>query len=259
VKYTLIALGMMFVGSVVLSSLHPFGNPRVESTTEPRRGLDTLLQNSDIPTDARHVLITRCADCHSNETRWPAYSRLAPASWLIERDIVQGRAKMNLSHWEAMTPDERDVLIAKMIQETRGGEMPPLQYRIIHWSARLTPADLAAIRSMSKTPLNEQGTTPATAGDAARGKLVFDKRCTGCHAMDGDREGPRLAGLFGRKAGSISGFTYSAGLKKSGLTWSEATLDKWLTDPDLIAPDTTMDFHVPRAQERADLIAFLRQ
>ena len=48
-------------------------------------------------------------------------------------------------------------------------------------------------------------------GDAVRGKAVFEKRCTGCHAMDVDREGPRLAGVFGRKAGSIGGLHYSAG------------------------------------------------
>jgi cytochrome c2 len=46
-------------------------------------------------------------------------------------------------------------------------------------------------------------------GDAVHGKAVFEKRCTGCHAMDADREGPRLVGVFGRKAGSVPGFTYS--------------------------------------------------
>jgi cytochrome c len=250
---------MMFIGSVVLSSLHPYGNPRVESTTEPRKGLDTLMPGADVPANARKVLLTKCADCHSNETRWPAYSHLAPGSWLIERDIVKGRARMNLSHWEAMSPDERDVLIAKMVHETRDGEMPPLQYRIIHWNANLTTADLAAIRSMSKSASDGQGISPALTGDAARGKLVFEKRCTGCHAMDAEREGPRLAGVFGRKAGTVPSFQYSPGLKKSGLTWNEATLEKWLSDPELVAPDTTMDFRVPKPQERADLIAYFKR
>jgi cytochrome c len=55
--------------------------------------------------------------------------------------------------------------------------------------------------------------TLAWEGNAAQGKAVFEKRCTGCHAMDVDREGPRLSGVFGRKAGSVPGFTYSTGLK----------------------------------------------
>jgi cytochrome c len=96
-------------------------------------------------------------------------------------------------------------------------------------------------------------------GDAARGKIVFEKRCTGCHAMDGDREGPRLAGVFGRKAGSVAGFDYSPGLKSSGITWNEATLYQWLTYPDMVVPDTKMDFHLPKAQERADLIAYFKR
>jgi cytochrome c len=76
---------------------------------------------------------------------------------------------------------------------------------------------------------------------------------------EGDREGPRLAGVFGRKAGSVAGFDYSAGLKNSGMTWNETTLERWLTDPDLVVPETKMDFHVPKAQERSDLIAYFKQ
>lgn len=96
-------------------------------------------------------------------------------------------------------------------------------------------------------------------GDAVRGKLVFEKRCTGCHAMDENLEGPRLAGVYGRKAGSVPGFDYSVGLRESGLTWNDATLEKWLSGPDLLVPGTKMDFYVPRAQERSDLIAYFKR
>jgi len=97
------------------------------------------------------------------------------------------------------------------------------------------------------------------AGDAARGQMVFQKRCTGCHSLEGNREGPPLAGVFGRKAGSVGGFRYSAGLKASGITWDEATLEKWLNDPDMVVADNKMDFHLPKAQERADIIAYFKQ
>ena len=77
--------------------------------------------------------------------------------------------------------------------------------------------------------------------------------------MEVDREGPRLAHVFGRKAGVVPGFAYSAGLKNFGVTWTDATLEKWLSDPDLMVPDNNMSFSVPKAEERRDLIAFLKQ
>jgi cytochrome c len=248
-----IVLVLSLVSSVGLAFVHPFGNPRVE----PAKGLDTLLQGAHMPADAKQVLVTKCADCHSNETRWPLYARLAPGSWLIERDIVVARKKMNLSAWDQMPADTQDILIGQIIHEAKSGDMPPLQYRLLHWGAKLTTADVAALSSMSKSGGGEEGVS--VAGDAARGEIVFQKRCTGCHALDADREGPRLAGVFGRKAGSVAGFNYSAGLKKSGITWNEATLEKWLNDPDMVAPDTTMDFQLPKAQERADLIAYFKR
>ena len=101
--------------------------------------------------------------------------------------------------------------------------------------------------------------TSAGTGDAARGKLVFEKRCTGCHAMEFNGEGPRLAGVYGRKAGSVPGFDYSQGLKNSGLTWNDATLEKWLSGPDSVVPDAKMDFYVPKAAERRDLIAYFKR
>jgi cytochrome c len=250
-------LGAVIVSSVVavvgLAFVHPFGNPRVE----PTKGLDTLLQGANMSASAKSVLVTKCADCHSNETRWPAYARLAPGSWLIERDIVEARKKMNLSIWEQMSGDTQDVLIGKIIHEAKSGDMPPLQYRTLHWGAKLTAADVAVLSMIGKT--GEEEASVSLPGDASRGKVVFEKRCTGCHAMDGDREGPRLAGVFGRKAGSVAGFDYSAGLKNSGMTWNEATLERWLSDPDLVVPDTKMDFHVPKAQERSDLIAYFKR
>jgi len=134
------------VGVMGLGFVHPFGDPRVE----PARGLDTLLQGSNLPADAKKVLVTKCADCHSNETRWPAYSRLVPGSWLIERDIVEARKKMNLSNWDRNPGDSQDVLIAKILHEVKSGDMPPVQYRALHWNAKLTAADISALAMMNR-------------------------------------------------------------------------------------------------------------
>lgn len=136
--------------------------------------------------------------------------------------------------------------------------MPPLQYLVLHWNARLSPADVQSLSALVQT--SSPGETALhTPGDPVHGKAVFQKRCTGCHEMDADREGPRLSGVYGRKAGSIAGFTYSTALKNSNIFWSGETLEKWLSDPDKMIPDNNMSFSLPKAEERADLIAFLRQ
>jgi cytochrome c len=104
---------------------------------------------------------------------------------------------------------------------------------------------------------------PAPAGpaesDAAAGRAVFEKRCTGCHALDHEKEGPRLAGVIGRKAGTISTFVYSDAVKKSTVVWTEGLLDKWLMDPETVIPDNDMSFRLNNAVERAAIIAFLKE
>jgi cytochrome c len=245
----------LVVASVVgLGYVHPFGDPRVE----PAEGLGTLLRGAKMPMDAKVVLVTKCADCHSSETRWPVYARIAPGSWLMERDIVEARKKMDLSRWEEMPVETQEVLVAKIVQEAKNGNMPPLQYRLLHWDAKLSSGEVRALSLLGKS---EGGSEAALAGDgdAVVGKAVFEKRCTGCHAMEADREGPRLGGVYGRKAGSVVGFTYSAGLKNSGITWTDATLERWLSDPDMVVKDNNMSIGVPRAEDRRDLIAYLKK
>ena len=95
-------------------------------------------------------------------------------------------------------------------------------------------------------------------GDAANGKVLFEKRCGGCHATDRDKEGPRLGNVYGRKAGSVAGFEYSAALKSANFVWDAAQLDKWLTDTESVVPNNDMTFHVPKDQERTDIIEYLR-
>jgi cytochrome c len=93
---------------------------------------------------------------------------------------------------------------------------------------------------------------------APEGQGLFEKRCTGCHALDSDHEGPRLRGVVGRAAGSVKTFQYSDALKNAKHTWNEATLDKWLTDPESVVPDNDMSFRVPKQEERAAIIAYLK-
>ncbi len=96
-------------------------------------------------------------------------------------------------------------------------------------------------------------------GDPAKGEDIY-KRCQGCHSIDRNRIGPMHKGLFGRTAGSVPGFAYSDAMKNSGIVWSEQTLDQFLQGPRKMVPGTKMTYAgVPDPQERADLIAYLKQ
>lgn len=99
----------------------------------------------------------------------------------------------------------------------------------------------------------------AAGGDADRGGQLYESRCTGCHALDANRIGPMHRGVFGRKAGSVPDFEYSPALKRSGIVWSEATLMRWLADPEKLVPGQRMGYQVPEAADRQDLVAYLRR
>ena len=99
---------------------------------------------------------------------------------------------------------------------------------------------------------------PAWAQPRPDGKALFEKRCGGCHALDRDKKGPRLGGVYGRTAGTVDSFQYSEALKKSKLKWTDETLDKWLTDTEKLVPDNDMTFHVEKPDERSAIIAYLK-
>jgi cytochrome c len=94
-------------------------------------------------------------------------------------------------------------------------------------------------------------------GDPGRGKTLY-QACEACHSIDENDLGPRHRGVVGRPAGSVEEYAYSTALKNSGLTWDEATLDRWLTNPSALVPGTKMFFQISDAQNRADIIAFLK-
>jgi cytochrome c len=96
------------------------------------------------------------------------------------------------------------------------------------------------------------------AGDPVRGKMEFD-RCTGCHVLTGPGfAGPALAGVYGRKSGAVAGFHYSKVLGDGTIVWNEQSLDAFLAAPSKFAPGTSMFSQVPDAQDRADVIAYLK-
>lgn len=96
------------------------------------------------------------------------------------------------------------------------------------------------------------------AGSADHGEALYEA-CQDCHSLDKNDVGPRHRGVFGRKAASLPDYDYSDALKAAEIVWNEETLDKWLTDPQAVAPGAKMFFHLDNPQDRADVIAYLKE
>jgi hypothetical protein len=91
-----------------------------------------------------------CRDCHTNETLWPWYSRVAPMSWLVARDVNRGRSKLNFSRWDIYSPEMSSLRLIKACDEVRKGEMPLFFYTPLHPEAKLTPHDVEIFCSAAK-------------------------------------------------------------------------------------------------------------
>jgi hypothetical protein len=117
---------------VVAIQLVPYGrdhsNPPV--TGEPQWDSDRT----------RELAVAACFDCHSNESTWPWYSNVAPMSWLVQRDVDQGREELNFSEWDKGQGEAGES--AETVEE---GSMPPRQYTWLHSGARLSDAEKRAL------------------------------------------------------------------------------------------------------------------
>ena len=108
---------------------------------------------------------------------------------------------------------------------------------------------VGAITVAAEAPLN---------GDSVHGKMLY-QGCQACHTVEENDLGPRLAELSGAAREALQTTTILAALKSSGLTWDEATLDRWLTNPSALVPGTKMFFKLDSPQDRADVIAYLKE
>ena len=100
----------------------------------------------DGPPAVRDILVRSCYDCHSNLTRWPWYSRVAPISFLVAHDVEEGRSKLNFSQWGTYGQAERAHQVAEIQEVIEEGEMPLPIYLLMHGEAKLSGGDLQTLR-----------------------------------------------------------------------------------------------------------------
>jgi Haem-binding domain len=134
-------------GIVVVVALIAIQFIPVETTNPP--------VESDIPTSPamKAVLRRACYDCHSNETVWPWYSRAAPISWLLARDVQEGRAELNFSTWNQYSTQQQVKKLKESWKEVREGEMPPWFYLPVHRDARLSADDRTLLEQWARTSI----------------------------------------------------------------------------------------------------------
>ena len=136
-RMILAALAIIAIGSVAWS---PSRDP--ETQADPAAGLNV---RTPVPAGVMSTLRRACFDCHSNETRWPWYSSLPGASWVIARDVKAGRGQLNFSRWMEYNPFDRAGMLDKVCELATSRAMPLLPYRVLHREARLSETDVTAL------------------------------------------------------------------------------------------------------------------
>ena len=104
-----------------------------------------MANSTSVSVVQQEVLRRSCFDCHSNETRWPWYARVAPISWLLHRDVVEGRRHLIFSEWDKVPPDKRAKRIAGCWRQVQRGDMPLWFYLPLHPAAKLSSDDKALL------------------------------------------------------------------------------------------------------------------
>lgn len=176
------AIGIAAVGFLLIQ-LVPYGRSSHSNppATNPFQWTDP---------QAEAVARESCYDCHSNETEWWWATNIAPFSWLVQRDVDEGRSRLNFSDWTGQPSADE---VQEVVNE---GEMPPMQYTLIHPGAKLTDAEKQTLvqgyaagiaasggASSGGQPEATPSATPASgAGDDAA--AVIDRRCSTCHPPD---------------------------------------------------------------------------
>ena len=119
-----------------------FGPAKTNPSTDASQSVESRLQ---VTPPVAAILERSCSDCHSNKTRWPWYSNVAPVSWFVIDHVNEGRQNMNFSEWGRYTQRDTDGLLKQICQEVKAGAMPLSSYTPLHPGSKLSTEDVKTL------------------------------------------------------------------------------------------------------------------
>lgn len=141
---------------------------RPEKTNPPIDLAQTLEARTQVPPEVQSILQQSCKDCHSNQTRWPWYSHVAPASWLVVSDVKEGREQWNMSDWARNDARKADKILEEICEEVEAGKMPLRIYTWAHRGTSLSDAEIKTLCDWTRAERQRLGVPPAAQQSQSR-------------------------------------------------------------------------------------------
>ncbi len=158
IKITWTLLGFA-VAAIPSCFIHPFGMVKQANSPKP------LFVGAQIESPILNVMRKSCANCHSEQTDWPWYSYVPPASWMVEKDVRDGRDHFNMSHWDEYSAEKRIEIISEIAVMVRNKQMPLPRYTWLHSDAKLSEVDIALIDHWSHAERRRLRTETVPSGE----------------------------------------------------------------------------------------------
>lgn len=149
-KKALKIAGAIIISFVVLIQFVPNQLPENSDVTNK-----DIIESGGAPEKVKMILIKACYDCHSNQTVYPMYAYIAPFSWLVAKDVKEGREELNFSEWGDLSKRRKIKLMSSVAEEVEKRDMPLKIYTIIHRDAILSDDEINAITTWTKSVSDE--------------------------------------------------------------------------------------------------------
>lgn len=146
-----VARWLVMIGVVLFASAQLIRPAKTNPVSDRSLALESQMQ---VKPDVAAILDRACADCHSNKTRWPWYSHVAPVSWFVIDHVNHGRSHLNFSEWGSYDKSKQRKLLEGTCELVREGGMPLTSYMPLHPEAKLTEKDKKAICDWTQTAQN---------------------------------------------------------------------------------------------------------
>jgi hypothetical protein len=154
-RYTTRAIVLGLAAIVAAQVFQPrTSNPPVEASK-------TIGARLAVTPEVGAIFDRSCRDCHSNDTVWPWYSTVSPASWFVVSHVNDGRRHLNLSDWAQYDARQADHKLEEMCEHVRDGEMPMSSYTWLHAEAKLSPEDVAVVCAWAERARSTGAADPA--------------------------------------------------------------------------------------------------